>query len=433
MESVLRRATTLLATLACLIALPPVAAAATAAAPVKQATGTIITLGWSSFTIQTPGKRVGMINALTTAANAVTTGDYPYVWGGGHGEAGVASVGSKGPGHNGRRIGYDCSGAVAAVLAGAGLWQPGAGVPNDAGVIKLLLQEGLIARGAGNAPDEVTLYDDPGVHIFMNIDGRFFGTSDGGGGGNPKGGAGWLDDGAPDSGARAFKRYHVLPSVLKDKAIYGHSLTFQIDPNASIDTGFELGDHVQVGYSASGSGSMVASALTWVGAVTTTGTVTSIAADGSSFTIAAANGSSVTFSTGTATSLVSGLQVGDTVQVISIKTPSGAPVARAVTITATVTPTVSQATGTILSIAGDASSFTIETSDGQQLSFSTGGQPSLIDNYQAGQSVQVDYTASAGGTIVAQSVTAAGSGPSGGGPYGWVARPESAPEATNGA
>ena len=55
----------------------------------------------------------------------------------------------------------------------------GSGVPNDAGVISYLRQRGEIAPGAGDGPQEVTLYDDPDVHIFMNINGRFFGTSDG--------------------------------------------------------------------------------------------------------------------------------------------------------------------------------------------------------------------------------------------------------------
>ena len=38
----------------------------------------------------------------------------------------------------------------------------------------------MIAPGVGKGPLEVTLWDHPTVHIFMNIDGRFFGTSDGG-------------------------------------------------------------------------------------------------------------------------------------------------------------------------------------------------------------------------------------------------------------
>jgi hypothetical protein len=263
--------------------------------------GTVTAVEPMSLTIQTAGRRTGMINALTEAADAVTQGDYPYVWGGGHAIAGLPGIGIKGPGHNGHRVGYDCSGSVAAVLAGAGLWPAGSPVPSDAGVITQLLQERLIARGAGTAPDEVTLYDYPGVHIFMNIDGRFFGTSDGGAGNasQPRGGAGWLADGAPDAFSRKFKRYHVLASVLRDQTTYGHSLTFQVDPNAAIIAGVAPGDDIRVSYEQTGSGSMIASAIGYVGAVTTSGSVTSIAPDGSSFTVETAGGQSSSFSTGT--------------------------------------------------------------------------------------------------------------------------------------
>ena len=173
-------------------------------------TGTLTSDGAYSFMIQTPGKAVGVLNALTSAANRVAAADYPYVWGGGHGQAGIASVGLKGPGYNGKRRGFDCSGSVVAVLVAGGLWPTGAAVPSDAGVIQYLLRAKLIARGAGAGPQEVTLYDDPGVHIFMNIDGRFFGTSDGGRGGDTRGGPGWLDDGASDVSNPAFKRYHFV-------------------------------------------------------------------------------------------------------------------------------------------------------------------------------------------------------------------------------
>jgi hypothetical protein len=127
------------------------AAGATRARVVRhQISETIVSIDWSSFTIQTGGKRMAVINALTAAANAITAGDYPYVYGGGHAEAGIASIGIKGPGYNGRRIGFDCSGSVAAVLAGGGVWQAGTGVPADNGVIAQLLQERLIARGVSS-------------------------------------------------------------------------------------------------------------------------------------------------------------------------------------------------------------------------------------------------------------------------------------------
>ena len=247
--------------------------------------GTIAAVEGSDFTIQTNGRPTGMIAALTDAANAVTRANTPYVWGGGHGEAGVASRGDiGGPGANGKNIGFDCSGAVAAVLAAAGLWPAGSFVPNDAGVIARLLADGVIAPGPGTAPDEVTLYDHPGVHIFMNIDGHFWGTSDGGAGGDAKGGAGWLDDGASDARSRAFRQYHVVPSILRDTTTYGQEYTFQLSADPGLIDGFLIGDRVAVGYRAT-AGSMNASGLNWIGARTLVGTVTSLGADGTGFVV----------------------------------------------------------------------------------------------------------------------------------------------------
>src|SRR5947209_12109019 len=177
---------------------------------------------------------------MTAAATSITSRDYPYVYGGGHTQAGVASVGTR---RRGRRIGFDCSGSVAAVLASAGLWPTGAGVPNDAGVIAQLLREKVLARGVGTGPVEVTLYDHPGVHIFMNIDGRFFGTSDGGGGANPRGGAGWLSDGAPDASRSVYKPYHFLAAVLRSSTNTGHIISLQTGALAS-PAELELGDPV---------------------------------------------------------------------------------------------------------------------------------------------------------------------------------------------
>ncbi len=346
-----------------------------------------------------------MINALTEAATAVTEGDYPYVWGGGHAAAGVASIGIKGPGYNGRRVGYDCSGSVAAVLAGAGLWPADSPVPGDAGIITQLLREQLIARGVGQAPDEVTLYDDPGVHIFMSIDGRFFGTSDGGAG-NSKGGPTWLDDGAPDASARAYKRYHLLPSVLKEQTTYGQSFTFQLGPGTVGIDGFAVGDDLQVSYVEASSGSIIARSVGFVGAITTSGTVTSIAPDGSSFVVETPGGQSLTLLTGDFTDLVNGLQVGDQIQVSYTKGLQGTLIAHSVAITAT--PSLSQATGTVVAIASNRSSFTIQTARGSDLTFTTGGLTSVIANVQIGDTVQVSYTQATAGTLTAQQVVDSG-------------------------
>jgi hypothetical protein len=225
------------------------------------ASGTVIGVARGSFAIEAAAGRMSVVNALTSAANLVTTGDFPYVYGGGHAQAAIASIGIKGPGYNGRRIGFDCSGSVAAVLSGAGVWQPTSGVPNDAGIIAELLQQHLIARGAGHGATEVTLYDDPGVHIFMDIDGHFFGTSDGGGGGNPAGGAGWLDDGAPDAHSHFYKKYHLLLPELDQQTTFMRILTFQIGAHASVTHGLELGTDVHVGYTRAPNGRMTAQGL----------------------------------------------------------------------------------------------------------------------------------------------------------------------------
>jgi hypothetical protein len=154
------------------------------------------------------------------------------------------------------------AGAVAAVLAGAGLWTPGSGVPADGGEITQLKQEGLIDRGAGSGTPNVTLYDKPGVHIFMSINGNFFGTSDGGEG-SPlaDGGAGWLDDGAPDASNHAFKRFHLKPAVLASRTTYGPSLTFAIGRNSDLLDGLIAGQVVHVIYTQRANGTMTARAV----------------------------------------------------------------------------------------------------------------------------------------------------------------------------
>lgn len=265
----MRRLATILCVLAGALLLPAGALATAPATPIVPSTGssatvqghasgTVISVARGSFAIEASGGRTSVVGALTDAANLVTEGDFPYVYGGGHAQAGIASIGIKGPGYNGRRIGFDCSGSVAAVLAAAGVWQPTSGVPNDAGIIAELLQQHLIARAAGHGATEVTLYDDPGVHIFMDIDGRFFGTSDGGGGGNAAGGAGWLDDGAPDAHGHVYKRYHLLLPELTQRTTFTRILTFQTGSNRGIVHGLELGSDVQVGYRQTPTGRMTA-------------------------------------------------------------------------------------------------------------------------------------------------------------------------------
>jgi hypothetical protein len=235
--------------------------AALAAGAGGRASGTVVGVAGHTFAVEASGGRMSVIAALAAAADGVTAGDFPYVYGGGHAQAGIASIGVKGPGFNGRRIGFDCSGSVAAVLSEAGLWPVAGGVPGDAGVISELLHEHVIARGRGHGSSEVTLYDNAGVHIFMDIDGRFFGTSDGAGGGNPNGGAGWLDDGAPDASSRRYKPYHLLPGILRRQTSLERILTFQTRGHAAISHGLMLGSSVHVAYTVAPNGSLVAQSV----------------------------------------------------------------------------------------------------------------------------------------------------------------------------
>jgi hypothetical protein len=219
-------------------------------------TGTVAAVQGSQLIIRTAGRRTGVINKLIFAANRVTKDDYPYVYGGGHAHAGRASTGIPGPGYNGHRRGFDCSGSVAAVLAAGGLWPAGSGVPGDAGMISELKSWGLIAHGVGTGPLGVTLYDDPGQHIFMSIDGRFFGTSDGAGGGDRRGGAGWLNDGSWDAFSTTYRRYHFIRSALKGTGGSGHLVALQI-PSGQPVPALTRGKRVRVSYQELAAGTLV--------------------------------------------------------------------------------------------------------------------------------------------------------------------------------
>jgi LysM repeat protein len=108
-----------------------------------------------------------LIQKMIDKANWITAQHYAYLWGGGH------NASFSGP--------YDCSGSVSAVLHAAGLLSS----PEVSGEMETF---GLPGPGA------VTLYANA-EHVYMSINGRFFGTSDS----NPGGGAAWFN-GAPRPG-----------------------------------------------------------------------------------------------------------------------------------------------------------------------------------------------------------------------------------------
>jgi hypothetical protein len=107
------------------------------------------------------------VDKMIREANAIASHNYAYQWGGGHGSLG-SPTGGPGPG-------YDCSGAVSAVLGADGL----IGSPEVASQ--------FMGYGAPGPGKWVSIYASPG-HVFMSLMGRYFGTS----GQNPGGGANWI-------------------------------------------------------------------------------------------------------------------------------------------------------------------------------------------------------------------------------------------------
>ncbi len=155
-----------------------------------------------------------VIAAMISEATTIANQKLPYEFGGGHAACGTPSPatqpdsGNEGPAGT---AGFDCSAAVCAVLAAGGLWKEGAPVPGDADVISELRAKGLILPGAGASgnPPECTLFDQPGHHIYMRLNGQYWGTW--AGGSDTPGGGGWCASGFPMPG---FIPYHVPQSIL---------------------------------------------------------------------------------------------------------------------------------------------------------------------------------------------------------------------------
>lgn len=127
------------------------------------------------------GGTAGVTSAALAEAQKINSEGFEYKWGGGHGSF-------AGP--------YDCSGAVSAVLHAAGL-------------LDRPMVSGELASYGAAGPGPITIYAN-GVHAFMSIMGKFFGTSES----NPGGGAGFFptslgkaEAGGGDSGG-AFQVRH---------------------------------------------------------------------------------------------------------------------------------------------------------------------------------------------------------------------------------
>lgn len=136
--------------------------------------------------VAAPGSAPDEVRTLIERANKIDAKRLPYVWGGGHSRSGVPDGGTgRDPG-----IGFDCSGAVAAVL----------GI--DPRHSSQFAQWGKPGRAKGNG---VTVYSNSS-HVLMEINGHFFGTSQT----NPGRGAGWIPRAAiSESYLRGFTARHM--------------------------------------------------------------------------------------------------------------------------------------------------------------------------------------------------------------------------------
>jgi hypothetical protein len=113
----------------------------------------------------TKGGQMTALAALNGAANAIAAQNYPYTWSGGHPQVGVPSVGQPGGPSTGTGVGYDCSGAVAAVLHAAG-YAVASSVPASSGVMGPVVAAGQ----ATQVSVAQALANTSGVSVFANAD-----------------------------------------------------------------------------------------------------------------------------------------------------------------------------------------------------------------------------------------------------------------------
>lgn len=166
--------------------LPPAIEAINAAAAAKQAASSSSTPSSSSSSSSSsstsPKGGGSVIQNMVSKAASIAAHHYPYTFGGGHGGGFGPTVGSNG------LLGYDCSGAVSAVLNAGGLL----GSPEATG--------GLAGWGAAGAGKNMAVYVENssagGGHTIMSLLGRLWGTHGGSSGGI---GGEWLPGTDPNS------------------------------------------------------------------------------------------------------------------------------------------------------------------------------------------------------------------------------------------
>ena len=167
------------------------------------------------------GTSGSVLAAMLQEATSISGSNLPYVWGGGHSQIGVPSLGTSAPGHPQSSVkGFDCSGAVSAVLGAGGLLQSPEATQ---GMIQALGSN--VVRGRGSGPTYVTIWIDPATHVFMEFNPgkdnggpQYWGTSVGGSNtaGREDSGDGptWWKAGTPAPDTSTFAPYHIPLSIL---------------------------------------------------------------------------------------------------------------------------------------------------------------------------------------------------------------------------
>lgn len=120
-------------------------------------------------------------NELLTAAKNIAAKGYNYEWGGGH-NATVSPTHGTGHG-SGSGVGYDCSGAISAILNAAGKLKGSLVAAQFANAPKYIAG----AKPGVGGPGDITIYANA-EHTFSKIGNQYFGTSYS----NPGGGAGFF-------------------------------------------------------------------------------------------------------------------------------------------------------------------------------------------------------------------------------------------------
>lgn len=166
--------------------------------------------------------------AMVQEATSISDANLPYVWGGGHTILGKPSIGQPGDGNTMTVQGFDCSGAVSAVLGAGGLLSSPEGT---SGLIAALGQYAVKGRGQGK--NYVTIWINPNTdalgpgHVFLEFNPgpsgspQFWGTWIGGADSGPGSGrldsgsgATWWKAGTPSSLTKTYQAYRIPLAIL---------------------------------------------------------------------------------------------------------------------------------------------------------------------------------------------------------------------------